>query len=250
MTEEAKKETPKKVAILGFAPTYEDAPFDDESFEIWTCNSLFRRVPRVDRQFDFHPFDTFDDERRKGTKKYVEEMAELDCPVYLQKQHPQVPNSVAYPLQEVVKEVTVGCLNKPYFTNSISMMIALAIVEGYDAIHVYGVDMAQDTEYADQRPSCEYFLGMAAGRGIDIHVPKSSNLLKTKYVYGYEDKMWDAFTEKEKERIEFLKKQKREMEQKRKQAEKAVAQYEGAINSASHVVKQWGRLNYRDKSKL
>ena len=46
---------------------------------------------------------------------------------------------------------------------------------------MYGVDMAQDTllaaEYSEQRPSCEYFIGLAEGAGIRVDIPGGSDLL-------------------------------------------------------------------------
>jgi hypothetical protein len=95
-----------------------------------------------------------------------------------------------------------------YFTNSISYLIALAIyelkgVEQGSIIGLWGVDMAQQglqsgsvagwftSEYARQRPSVEYWLGIAEGLGIKIHVPDQSDILKTACIYGYQHT--DAF---------------------------------------------------------
>ena len=50
-------------------------------------------------------------------------------------------------------------------------MIALAIYEDFDIIHVYGVDMAVCGEYEQQRPSCEFFCGIAKGKGIELYIP-------------------------------------------------------------------------------
>ena len=82
----------------------------------------------------------------------------------MQKAWKEVPTSMVYPLDAMLKKFG------DYFTNSISWMLALAIHEGFEEIHVYGVDMAVDTEYHHQRPSCEYFLGLAKRDGHqDIH---------------------------------------------------------------------------------
>jgi len=52
------------------------------------------------------------------------------------------------------------------------------------------VDMAQDsvleTEYSYQRPSCEYLLGIAVGRGIEVKVSPQSDLLKADHLYGFD----------------------------------------------------------------
>jgi hypothetical protein len=66
-------------------------------------------------------------------------------------------------------------------------MLAMAMDEGYKEIHLYGVDMANGSEYQDQRPSCEYFIGLARGAGIIVAIPSTSDLLKTPILYGYEE---------------------------------------------------------------
>jgi hypothetical protein len=70
-------------------------------------------------------------------------------------------------------------------------MIALAIMLEFDEIHIYGVDMATDVEYHQQRPSVEYFCGVAFGiwkvtGKCRIYVPPQCDLLKTIYQYGYD----------------------------------------------------------------
>ena len=234
----------KKVAIVGFAPSWVEAPFDNPEFEIWGENTLYRRIPRFTRWFDIHPLETFTKEK-KQTDNYLAELDALNVPVYLQKAHPMVKKSIAYPIEAIKKK-----LETDYFTNSISYMIALAIYERFEEIHVYGVDMAQDSEYSDQRPSCEFFLGIAKGMGIKVHVPVGANLLKTMFQYGYDDLKQDAFTEKEKQRITMMRKKRAEVEAQIKALNTAKAQYDGAIESSIHVVKQWGKVNYRDKYKL
>jgi hypothetical protein len=51
-------------------------------------------------------------------------------------------------------------------------------------IGVWGVDMATDTEYGAQRPSCEWFLGVLQGAGFAVQIPMSSDLLRSAGKYG------------------------------------------------------------------
>ena len=166
-----------KVAIVGFTPSRKYAPWDDESWEIWGLNALFKYpdCKRFTRWFDLHNFDRIPDER-------FDAYAKMPIPVYLQRQHPKIPNSVEFP-RERLKEV----LGSDYWTNSISWMVGLAIAENFRAIHVYGVDMAQDTEYRFQRPNLEYWLGVARGMGRETFVPKTSDLLAATHEYGFGD---------------------------------------------------------------
>jgi hypothetical protein len=110
----------------------------------------------------------------------------LCCPVYMIEPHPEVPDSVPYPKDEVLK------VFPPYFTNSVSWILAHAILEGRPAIHLFGVDMGMvmnpgPEEFGEQRPSVEFFLGWARGAGIEVVIPKESDLLKTNVLYGYEE---------------------------------------------------------------
>lgn len=54
-------------------------------------------------------------------------------------------------------------------------------------IGVHGVDMATDTEYGAQRPSCEYLIGLAAGAGYGIQIARASDLLASAELYGVDD---------------------------------------------------------------
>jgi hypothetical protein len=45
--------------------------------------------------------------------------------------------------------------------------------------------MIHDSEYGHQKPSCEYYLGIARGRGLKVILPPESDLLKATTRYGY-----------------------------------------------------------------
>ena len=50
----------KKVAIVGFADTRNQAPYNDPTFEIWGLNDLHSHIPRYDRWFDIHTRENID----------------------------------------------------------------------------------------------------------------------------------------------------------------------------------------------
>jgi hypothetical protein len=110
-------------------------------------------------------------------------------------------------------------------------MIAMAVMEGYEEIGVYGVDMAQNTEYDHQRPSCEYFLGFARGRGIKVTLPKTSDLLQCRWLYGFEDDQRSAYEARVKEIYDGVIKRKQAAEEQVRQAQSAALQYTGAIDA-------------------
>jgi hypothetical protein len=129
----------KKVAIVGFSQHKVEAPYNDPTFEIWGLNDLHESIPRWNRWFEMHSDKQIKDycSRKQGVP-YLEGLSKLNVPVYMQKQRPEVPTSVEYPIERMKAQFG------DYFTNSISYMLAMAIDEGYQVIHVYGVDMAQD----------------------------------------------------------------------------------------------------------
>lgn len=223
----------KKVAIVGYSPTRANAPYNDTEWEIWGINDLwkFNDVPRYDRWFDLHTFDTAKEpDKIKGIR---EAFSVGNTPIYLQEVDPDLPNSRRYPIEAIRKEFG------SYFTNTISFMIALAIYEGYEEIGVYGVDMSTYGEYSHQRASCEYFLGIAVGKGIKVTVPDGADLLKSRFIYGYEtekDRAWKA-------KISGLKKhsmvERNKADAQIEQLKEVRWQYNGAVEAYKHIDNLW-----------
>jgi hypothetical protein len=227
----------KKVAIIGFTPTRNLAPYQNDDYDIWCLNDLFESLPRYDRVYQIHDRQSIDTHTTRGEKvTYIKRLRELGCPIYMIEGYPDIPNSHAFPLDDIIKHF--GCA---YFTNSISYMIAHAIYE-HDTIgpledlHIYGVDMAVGTEFVNQRPSCEYWLGLAAGRGIRIYLPNESDLLKARFLYGFERDKEEAFNKKcassvkmMNERLGMARKQERELQD-------AACKYEGGIAVAQQIL--------------
>lgn len=171
------------VAVVGKAPSSRGAaPYHDDEWEIWTLSDLVPsgQAARFDRHFEFHPLDWFKVDGQPSD--YYKWMAGIrDKPVYLQELADDIPAGQLFPKDEIVRSFGT------YFTNSVSWMIAAAIYLRPKRLGVWGVDMAQNSEYEKQRPSCEYFMGLAAGMGIEVVVPDTSDLLKCRRLYGFED---------------------------------------------------------------
>ena len=176
-----------KVAIVGFAPsTMKDVQYvwDDPDMEVWAINQLYAAfpeiVPRTTRWFQIHPRNSYDQNygRDKGHHQWLTEQTLF--PIYMDGRPPDVPCAIAFPTELILSKF------RRYFTNSISWEIALAILEGFKEIHIFGVDMAQDGEYAFERPSVEYFIGLAEGAGIKVVIGEKSDLLFSTFVYPFE----------------------------------------------------------------
>ena len=171
----------KKICIIGFAPGREDAPYDDDSFEFWGVNEMYmaKEVRKLDVLFELHDHKWICEGKRY--KNHIDWLRKATIPIMMQQHFDDIPNSVPFPRKEL--EEKYGS----YFTNTISWEIALATHIHVDEIHIYGVNMATDIEYQSQRPSCEYYIGLARGKGIKVYLPPESDLLKCFYQYGFED---------------------------------------------------------------
>lgn len=215
--------TPKKVAIVGFTPTRTQAPFADRDFEIWALNALYKYpdVPRASRWFDLHALDIIPPDRLAA-------YAGMPCPVFLQDKTPKVPNSVKFPAEKLRSRFG------GYWTNSISWMVGLALLEGFTEIHIYGVDMAQDTEYRHQRNNLEYFLGMARGMGVTVYVPPTSDLLMATHEYGYGSD--GGLRRKLKERREELAKRVQGLEQQTGKMQQEKLVLDGALQNLTWMI--------------
>jgi len=182
-----------KVAIIGFASSWKDAPYKDESFEFWGINELYKltrqiKEARFTRWFEVH-------DPASPSKSGEEHQAFLkSCPIplYMQKHYDYIPNSIPYPREEVKQMVNnnfiLDGIGGGYsdYSNQITWMTLMAIYEGFKEIHIYGVDMAQSSEYAWQRASCQFAIGLAVGKGIKVLIPKNSELCKAGQDYGFE----------------------------------------------------------------
>jgi hypothetical protein len=210
----------KGVCIVGFAASKDETPWDRPNTEFWLLNELWGWFGTVNEQrardgkppaawhrwFELHDRETIGatkaetnairpghvDDAAKHYAWLQSQLRDPERPIYMLEKHEDIPASVAYPLDEMARRFG------RYFTSSIGYMLALAITEGrderfqpvgdshFDWIGVYGIDLASDTEYGDQRPNAEYFIGFARGLGIDVHLPEASALLKADHLYGYE----------------------------------------------------------------
>ena len=182
------------VVILGCSDRFNFYGAADD-FEWWSMNNCYRSHPEVDftRWFEIHRIEKAGGRflRRdsanigEGTvDDYLTDLNGLGIPVYMQRRWREVKRSVEFPLMAVLSRFPRG-----YFNNSIAWMIGFAIVEGFTEIHVCGLSDPLDdfAEYYVHRLSTEYMLGVAEGLGIKVVVPHNSELLKCKYLYGFQE---------------------------------------------------------------
>lgn len=186
----------RRIAIVGTAPTWKDTPWDDPTLEIHALNDMHvLNLPRVDRWYDLHPFDQmyFRDVHKplhKGDvppgyfvrpKGHLEWLRAQTIPVYVQDAKALgSPNARTFPKAEI--EQALG----PYFASSPAWMVGHALLEGVTELHIYGIHLATEWEYLKQKPNMTFLLGLAAGRGVTLVLPKASPLLKESHQYAYQ----------------------------------------------------------------
>lgn len=169
----------KRIAIVGKAPdTMRLAPWHDPDWQIWVLNDMavLAEAPRWDVCFEVHdhPFESENPHRQWLRQRHGK-------PIFTNRFRAEVPDCVPLPVDEVT-----ACMGR-YVNNSVSWMLAVAILAKPEEIALWGVNMACGPgEYGHQRPSCEFFAGVALGRGIRLTVPAASDLLKCGELYGVE----------------------------------------------------------------
>ena len=168
----------RKIALIGSAQTVNLAPWYDPSWEIWAHATVHPYCKRVDRYFDLHPWAWIS---TKPVPGYLAWLKGLKTPIYMQRKFRDVPASVRYPQERILAEFP------RYITSHVGWMIGLALTEGVTHLGFYGIHYALDEEHKKQRAGCEFWMGLAAGRGVQLVNPPGSPLMREpSWLYGYE----------------------------------------------------------------
>lgn len=192
----------KKVAIVGFATnSLHLVPWFDPEFELWGLNQGHPNFPRrADRWFEMHLPEATADVRDPQYLKFLRnETIELPeqrdingnvvppytyslggIPVYMIQAYDEYPTSIRYPIEDAMQ-----ALGRDYFMSSVAFMLTLAWMEGFEEVHIYGVNLAIGDEYFYEKPNCEYIIGRMESAGVKFHIPQASSLLKQFRRYGY-----------------------------------------------------------------
>lgn len=104
--------------------------------------------------------------------------------IIMQGDNEDVPGCIRFPLETITQAHQKD--GKTYLTSTLAHMLAYAIYYTPDLpIELYGFEAESGTEYAQQRPCIEYWIGYGRGLGMSITAP-GSGLLTGKH-YAYED---------------------------------------------------------------
>ncbi len=195
---------PGHVAIIGLGPSCTAffeltrrlggiSAFCDE---VWGINAM-GDVLRCDRVF--HMDDLLVQEARAAARPdtniaaMVRWLKSHPGPVYTSRLRPGYPGLVEFPLEDVLNAKHDGNGGAPYFNSTAAYAVAFAIHIGVRHISLFGLDYTlPNAHHAEQGRACvEFWLGVAAARGIEITVPEQTSLLDAcapaaERLYGYD----------------------------------------------------------------
>lgn len=164
--------------------------------EVWGINAI-GDVMRCDRVF--HMDDLKVQEARAAERPdsniaaMVRWLKTHPGPVYTSVVREGYPGLVAFPLQDVLNARHDGNGGAPYFNSTAAYAVAFAVHLGVKRVSLFGLDYTlANSHHAEQGRACvEFWLGIAAARGIEITVPETTSLLDAcadprERLYGYD----------------------------------------------------------------
>ncbi len=181
---------PAHVAIIGLGPSC--AAFFELTRrlggvsaycdEVWGLNAMgdVLRCHRI-----FHMDDLKVQEARAAAKPdgniaaMVRWLKKHPGPIYTSIVREGYPGLVPFPLQEVLNRSGDQNGGAPYFNSTAAYAVAYAIYIGVQRISLFGLDYTlPNSHHAEQGRACvEFWLGIAAARGIEITIPSTSSLM-------------------------------------------------------------------------
>lgn len=183
--------------------------------EVWAING-YGTVFQCDRTFHMDDVRVQEVRAQGGNLKIANMLRALKShpgPVYTSRPHPDYPGLIAYPLEDVINELKCH----PYWNNTVAYAIAMAICghaigvlpQPVDRLSVFGADFTYPMQDVVEkgRGCCEFWVGLATGRGIEVHVPLSTSLMgacEGGQLYGYDtQKVTARFNGEGKIKLEF-----------------------------------------------
>ena len=187
------------VAILGLGPSvrqYAEVTkrlggrhaFCDETWainalgDVYQCDRIFHmddvRIQQI--RADARP--------ESNIAKMLAFLKKTGTPVITSRAHPDYPKLEEFPLAEVVTKFPMA-----YFNSTAAYAVAYALNMNVTRISCWGMDFTYPSSHdAEKGRACvEFWLGMAAERGVEITLPKTTSLMDAMYsqpqrFYGYD----------------------------------------------------------------
>src|SRR5262245_16545800 len=182
-----------KLAIVGFAHSRNDAPYDDPEWSVFTLNQLYRYAKRADLHAEIHAREVYTRDIVRDTD-YVGWLRACPIPLFMLEVDPDIPMAVRYPIDAVnawLHELNGDATGVDYLTSSPAYMLAYALWSRAMGINphlttagIWGIDLIVGQEYDYQKPCMEFWLGVAKGLGVRLDISPKSALVRTLQRYG------------------------------------------------------------------
>lgn len=190
------------VVIIGSHPrTRGEFDFNRTDCDIWVFNESMSNkwIKRADVVFQLHIPTIWRNPNNRNDPKHYEWLKSTNVPVFMQEKYADVPASVEFPKDKILGDLPNAQQNGEPIREvacSPAWALAYAIHLGYPKIEIYGVELASNTEYSYQQGNFKYWLGVAAGRGINVNI--YSQMFNAP-LYGYEGEVflpYETFSER------------------------------------------------------
>ncbi len=227
----------RKIAVLGSAVSSVGlAPFGEPAWEIWACSPANKGLPRVDVWFELHNPEV---KIREGLTEWLDWLKEKPI-VYMQKAYPGYKGAREFPLQQLMER-----WGPFWWTSQLAFMLALAIEQKPSHIGIYGVDMAANSEYNQQRLACQYFIQhIVRNTDIQLSVPPESDILEPAPLYGYceSSRQWRKHHARQLELAARIRNLEAEVNQKASEKAHLV----GAADNMEYILAHWSnRMDFQ-----
>lgn len=197
-----KNVTKKNLVIMGSHPNG-SIRFDWErtDCDIWLFNEapMDAKYKRCDAVFQLHDEAIWKSPKNRSNEKHYQWLKSGKTPkIYMQKKYEDVPKSVRYPIEKVLKLSSIKCL-----TSTPDLALALVALEKkYKKVEIWGIELETESEYRNQRLGFGFWTGYLSALGIELEIHGG---VFNSPIYGYEGDI--AITPDDiKKRIKELKK--------------------------------------------
>jgi hypothetical protein len=181
--------------------------------ELWgTTNSNVKYASKRDKQgrvigtvddwtawWDLHPFNPvpgYDGikKKRPGAYQWYQTLPGPDQPGYrplwLAELEPTIPAGVLFPKQRILDAFKIGNGEGHWFTCQVDLMMAYAILEGFEHIVLHGHGVSRELAHMIDHVGILYWIAVARERGIKVTVVPPSWYIAPKNPYGISAGNW------------------------------------------------------------
>lgn len=242
-----------KIALVGAEPASQGlAPWEDDSFKIWTCSVKGLEVPRSDIHFEIHNIPVMSG-RVPEVPKYIEKLAKHPH-VLLAQPFPQLPNGKLLDINPLIERFG------PYFlTSTPAIMFAKAIYdielwrlenkgrEEEALIALFGIDMTDEQERITERTGVQFYIQKAEETNppIKIVAPFESDILAPPPIYGFCE--FDNHFRKRLVRRDHARRELAEVTKRLSRDQQAAAALQAYIDVENYSLSIWGGAKCSDQ---